>query len=424
MRILRWIMIFLALTLVESGPLAAGTGGSTYSRFGFGEIRFLPSDRSIGMGGATIALLGTNSISSINPAAWTGLGRTRFVLGVTYEGFSSKDASASSFLSGANFNGVVLAVPISTANGVVLSLGLSPYSTVNYAVVSTVADPVIMDTYTLSQIGEGGLSTAHLGLSLTAGKDWHFGTKLNYLFGTIKHKTNQTFSSSQFTSVELTRETKLNGIGGTVGLIYSGAGRFLHFDESQNLSLGVVFSTGASLPTSQVNLYRYSAGASTIGLDTINIGEGNSFVPLAFGFGVSFMSRDRYVLAGDLYYQNWNRGTILDAHPSELRNSYRIGIGGEILPRKEASADFLQKVAYRLGVFYHASNIRVAGSGINEVGITGGVGLPMFGDTRFSIGIEYSIRGTTANNLQKDNIIRVSLTLNAGELWFVRPAQE
>lgn len=417
-------MFFMALTLVEGRPLISGTGGSAYSRFGFGEIRFLPSDRSVGMGGATIALLGTNSVSSINPAAWTQLSRTRFALGVMYEGFSSKDASASSFLSGANFNGVVLAVPISPANGVVLSAGMTPYSSVNYTVVATVADPVIMDTYTLTQTGEGGLSNAHFGLSLALGKDWHFGTKLNYLFGTIKHRTNQTFSSSQSTSVELTRETTLNGVGGTVGLIYAGAGKFLHFDESQNLSLGVVFSTGARLTTRQENLYRYSAGASTIGRDTINVGEGNSFVPLAIGFGISFMSRERFVLAGDLYYQNWNQGTIFDAHPSELRDSYRIGVGVEFLPRKEVSADFLQKVAYRLGVFYHASDLRIVGTGINEVGITGGVGLPMFGDTRFSIGIEYSIRGTTASNLQKDNIIRVSLTLNAGELWFVRPAEE
>ena len=416
------ILLFFVLTLIEHAHLIAGSGGSAYSRYGVGEVRYFPSDRSVGKGGATIALLGTNTVSTINPAAWTQLARTRFSLGVTYEGFSSKDGSGSSFLSGANFNGIVFAVPVSRVNGIVISAGLTPYSMVNYTVVDDVtnANP----PYTLTHTGKGGLSNAHLGISFARGKDWHFGAKLNYLFGTLKHKTSQTFSSADYTTAELSRETKMNGIGATIGLIYSGAGTLLNLEESQNLSFGVVFSTGAQLTTTRENLYQYSAGATVIGRDTIAAGEGRSFVPFAFGFGISFTSKEQFVLAGDLYYQNWNKGTILDVHPTELRDSYRIGVGGEFLPHKELSAEFLQKVAYRFGVFYHASNLLVAGKGIDEIGVTGGVGLPMFIDTRFSVGIEYSIRGTTANNLQRDNIIRVTFTLNGGELWFVRPEEE
>lgn len=416
----RLFTAYFILILLSSLKLSAGGGGSGYSRFGVGDIRYFPNERSAAMGGASIALLGTQSISTLNPAAWTQLHRMRFSIGAAYEGYTMNDGSGSSFLSDARFNGVSVAIPISTEDGVILSTGLTPYSTVNFNSGRTGNEPNY--TYDLKQIGEGGLSNAHLGFSAAFDGTWHFGVKFNYLFGTLKHITEQNFTSPELTDAEVRRNTRMNGASATFGAIFSGVGELFNLPESHMLTIGTVFTTETRLTTLQENFYKYSVVNLIIGRDTIHVTEGTSSLPLAAGIGVSYTLKERFVLSGDLYYQNWKKFTLLGTHPPEYRDSYRISLGGEFLPRKEVAAAFLEKTAYRFGVFYYASKLRIAGTGINEIGITGGLGLPMFGETRFNIGVEYSIRGTM--KYEKDNILRVVFTLNSGELWFVRPPEE
>lgn len=416
-KISSFVLIFIVLT---SWALAQNGAGSGYSRFGVGDIRYLPGERSGAMGGSAIALLGTSSLSTVSSAAWTQLNRMRFSVSAGYEGYALKDATSSTFLSTARFGGVTFGVPVSTDNGIVIGAGLVPYSTVNFDLISSYSEAGY--TYTLKQIGEGGLTAAQLGVSAKRGNDWHFGFMFHYLFGTLKHNTEQTFTSASLTNTHVTRSTRLSGTGVSLGVIFSGVGEILNLSETDQLSIGTVFTTGSRLSTKQEVLYEYLSGSTVIGHDTTNVKEGTSLVPLKFGVGLSYTTKERYVLAADLLYQNWNQATLLDSHPAELRDSYRLSIGGEILPHKKISASYWERTAYRLGFFYNASNLRIGNTGINEFGITGGFGLPMFGDTRFNIGVEYSIRGTL--NLEKDNVLRVMFTLNTSELWFYRPPEE
>jgi len=90
----------------------------------------------------------------------------------------------------------------------------------------------------------------------------------------------------------------------------------------------------------------------------------------------------------------------------------------------ENTAPFFQRTSYRLGVYYDATYYVVAGQPINETGFTGGTALPLFGDTRVDITAQYGMRGTTDFGLQKDKILRLSLSVTGAEAWFVRPPEE
>ena len=412
--------VFVMAVLMPGADLLAGGLGSGYSRFGVGEIRYGFGERSFAMGGSGLAAPGTSSINTLNPATWTSLNRMRFSVGLSYDGYTLEDGRSSTFLSSARFNGFVFGIPLSTEHGLTVSMGLVPYSVVNFDVVSNRTEGGY--DYSLHEVGNGGLTSAYLGISAIAGNDWHLGIKYSYLFGSLEHITNQTFASSSLTNTRITRTNELSGSTVTLGLVYSGLGTILNISGANNLSAGVVFSTGTRLTTTSENLYEYSAGGSVIGRDTIPVAEGRSQLPLMFGGGLSYVHGDHYLVAADLLYQNWNRFTLLDVHPTELRDSYRISVGGEFLPRKEVSAGYWDRTAYRFGIFYDATNLRIGTTGINEYGVTTGVGMPVFGETRFNIGVQYSIRGTTA--IERDKIIRVTLTLNSGELWFVRPPEE
>jgi hypothetical protein len=50
--------------------------------------------------------------------------------------------------------------------------------------------------------------------------------------------------------------------------------------------------------------------------------------------------------------------------------------------------------------------------------------MPVSGETRFTLGIEYAQRGREQAPLVKDRFIRVSFALSFAELWFVRYEEE
>ncbi|MBI1806712.1 MAG: hypothetical protein HYR76_06630 [Ignavibacteria bacterium] len=416
-------MVFIALTVTMIFTLSAsaGNGGSAYSRYGLGDIRFFNNDHSMGMGGASIAVLSTSAIDRMNPAGWSQINRTRFSVSVLYEGFSTSDNSRSAFLSGMAFNGFMVAVPIATDHGIVFGAGITPFSRINYNVITQKSQAGFL--YDEEYIGDGGLSVGHVGLSATLAGDIHLGTKMNYYFGTLNYITRQTFPGGQYTNAEVIRSTKLSGVGVTVGAIYSGLRKVFNMPTGHSLNLGLVVSTASNLSADEERFFSYTTSTTLTTRDTSMSPDGTIHLPFSWGGGLSYLT-DRYQLAADLYYQNWYQYSANGVNAAELRDSYRFGVGGEILPKRDQSAPFTQRIAYRLGFFYNSTYYRLRGEPINEIGLTTGFGLPIISETRLTIGAEYSFRGTTNQQLQKDKILRISFTLSGGELWFVRPAEE
>lgn len=401
-------------------PLIAGNGGSGYSRYGIGDLSYFVSSRAAGMGGTAIGVLSGTTINRFNPAAWTQINRTRYSMSTLYEGFTTTDGSNSAYLSGMYFNGFMIAIPIAAKNGITVALGFNPYSRVNYNVIT----PSSFDTlkYDIQYLGDGGISLGHIGLSYRIGNEFHIGAMLNYYNGILNYSTKQIFSGSNYTDAEVTHTVHANGIGMTVGILYSGIKKLMNLSEAHSFNTGLVFSTSSLLKATEEKYYTYKFPTIT-SRDTGTAIDKDIRIPFSLGGGVSY-STERYLFAADIYYQNWGNFTIGGIKSSEIRDSYRLSIGGEMLPKRDPSVSYWQRVAYRLGFFYNSTYYRIKGEPINEFGITGGFGTPIFGDTRMNIGIEYSFRGTTNQQLQKDNIIRVSFTLSGGELWFERPEQE
>jgi len=372
----------------------------------------------MGMGGAGIAVLSNSTIDPFNPAAWTRINRTRFSVSALFEGFSTSDSHASSYLSSTNFTGAMLAIPLISKWGVVFSTGIAPLSRINYNVSLPTSQSGF--DYTLQYIGSGGVSQAHVGFSAMPANEVNIGVKLNYYFGTLEQTLRQTFTS-QYTNAEMLRLTRVNGLGFTFGAIYSGLGKAFNLPESNTINIGFVATTTSYLTASDERYYSYTTSFTT--RDTLIGPESKIKMPYAFGGGIAFLS-DRIVVAADYYYQKWSKLTLGGAPTSDLRDSYRISVGGELTPKRDLSAPFFQRLSYRLGFFYNASYYNLHGQAINEVGPTAGIGIPVFADTRLNVGAEYGFRGTTDYQLQKDKILRISFTLNVGELWFMKTQEE
>jgi hypothetical protein len=93
--------------------------------------------------------------------------------------------------------------------------------------------------------------------------------------------------------------------------------------------------------------------------------------------------------------------------------------GIEFLPARDA-VSYWQRVVYRAGAAYNSTYYSFNGETIREAFATAGIGLPISADARLNLGLQAGIRGTTANGLQRDTIVRFSLTISGSELWFLK----
>jgi len=399
---------FLILFFLYSISIA---GGSIYSRFGLGVLRFSTVDKTAGLGGLGIALFDPIYINRYNPALWSELARVRVSGGYLYEGTSTQDRFKNTFLTSGNFDGVMFAIPLWKKYGLTFATGVMPFSTANYAVKK---DSLIENRY-FSQLykGEGGISNFVFGFSFKPFGKLSIGVRGEYYFGTIINSWDVDFGSSEFFFSRIKRERNCGGLGFTAGIAYGlGVGR-------NSFTMGFVFSSPVNLKgLTSVEYTVPVPGGSTIS----EVNELKLKLPYRAGFGLSYFVRDRVQFSGDVYYQNWRKFEINGEHPPEITDALRVGTGLEILPSREVTAGFFEKTSYRFGIFYNRTYFKIDEKQINELFLTVGFGFPVSFDTRLNLAIEYGIRGEL--EIVQDRILRISIGVNTGEIWFVKQKLE
>jgi hypothetical protein len=404
--------ILRAICFVTLTALPVLAGGSSYSRFGVGDLLRHGGSRINAMGGAGIALTGDGFLNLLNPAGISRISYTRISGGFQYYNFNSSDASGSGRFARGSFEGVAFGIPVSRDDGVALLLEASPYSGVDYSI--RVRDTLLQQDF----YGTGGLSNLAIGTSYSPTKHLTFGAKLNYLYGRTRQIANFRFLDPTFLNSEVERSDFYSAFNITLGSIFDSVGSVLGSSALEPLSIGAVLSTPA---TFSVN--RRSILTTNESTDTTATSAGTADLPIAFGAGVSYLFAGKYYVTADVYLQQWSNTKLFGSPMPDIRNAIRYGIGFESLPLRETET-YWRRVAYRLGMYYHQTSSVVNGTGINEFFLTGGVSLPIGPDARLDVGLQVGTRGTTSGNLQRDTILRLSLSLSASEVWFMNIEDE
>jgi hypothetical protein len=412
-------ILFLFL-VIGVCPFITLAGGSSFSRYGFGDILRTGDSRTYALSGTGIALLGDGFINELNPAGLARISFTRFSAGFEYNNFLSKDETGSSFYSTGGFQGLAFAFPISIENGIVMSTEFSPYSKVSYGITSSFIDTLLQTTQHRTFYGSGGLSYLALGLSATPMTYWYVGARLNYMFGRTRQYQAIVFDSTAYAATTFDRAAYYSGFTLTLGTIYEGLGTLLDIPALRSLSLGFTLTTASSL---EAEIQRTYPESSYFYSDSTSSETGTAGLPLSLGFGFSYLYQNQYRLLGDIVIDNWGSTTYLNSPPINIRNSVRTSFGFEAVPAKDADS-FLKRIVYRAGIAYNSTYYDINGVGINEYILSGGLGLPMGPESQLNIGLQIGVRGSMDNHLQKDTIIRLSVALSASELWFLKFEEE
>lgn len=387
---------------------------SVYSTFGLGSLEYSFSPRRAGMGDLGITLQDRDFVSHINPASLSNIFATRFEAGSIFNQNYTSSASNKNTFFNSYFSGLSFAFPIQRDYGIGLATGIVPYSKIKFdgAIKITNAST---GNYSLLSESNGGLSRLFIGSSYKTNFGFSTGIYYDYYFGTFTETSSIVWEDASAINSDFSSQMKLKGNGFTIGLISDdlSSSLFTNSDISE-LKIGLTFSMisrlkGDSVLTSQ----------SILHLDTITNKSIDADVPARFGFGVSLKLMQRYLFYFDGLFQQWSDFKISGTTQYYYRNSMKFSLGFELRPESNAST-FLEQTIWRGGLSYQQSPLSISGTNIDELILSGGFSLPLSKENTLDFALQFVNRGTTDNNLLKENLLRIFAGVSLGELWFVR----
>lgn len=415
MKTLRYILSLLFIvSAINAYSQNQNEGGSPYSIFGIGDLNYSTSTRTYSMGIAGTALFG-NYVNNLNPATITKLNSTLIATNFYYGFLKSSNGVVENKISNGNILGVNIGIPFDQARGWAMTIGFNPVSLVNYKV--NLNGTIDNQNYSQTYSGEGGLSRINLGMTYNLFRKISIGIEYNYAFGEIKNQNFVNFNNSNYVNTLIKKETDFQKSFVKGGVVFE-IGRIFNSLTIRNLSLGFAYQSGFNLAATRDGIYSTNAGT-----DTIRLNNGTLDIPSLFSVGISNLFGNRYLVSGDVILQDWSKFREFGSAVQEYQNSFRAGLGLEILP-DPASASFFGTMTYRLGGFYDKAYYKVSGQDVNTYGGRAGINIPLSQYNSIDFGINYSVRGKEGNGLIKDEYLSFTLSANFGELWFLRPREE
>jgi hypothetical protein len=390
---------------------------SNYTRFGVGEMVYSYSGRNLGLGGLGVSVANENYLSFINPASLTKIKLTRVEFGANISGLFISDNSNNGFYSSGGFDGISLAFPLSTTNGITLSMGLLPFSNVNYLNVETITpNGDLSERFVTTLEGSGSLSKLFLGTSLKIPFDLSLGVTMDYYFGSLSYYSRIEFPNNiSKRKSEFNNKRRPAGFGSTIGIITPDIAKLFSSNTLSDFRLGFSVNLFSELSTDTL-LIR----TSVLGTDTLSNENVKMRLPTRIFAGMSFIVNKEYLFTFDYTAQKWTDYTFNGIKSSNLRDSYRYSFGIEHDNQNRGAGYYKEHIVWRLGVSYEKTLYEFKGEDINQLAFYTGLSLPLSLKNSLNLGLEYSIRGTTSSNLIKENRIKFSVGLSLGELWFVR----
>ena len=428
----RLITVCLILFCVLQTAISQNLTLSPYSIFGPGELQFMGNASNLAKGRVSQGIRRPYEINSLNPASYSALKNTIIESGFAQNNGTIKSASSSAEVTTVGFSYVNFGIPLSEKRGWGLSFGLMPYSSIGYKVVadSSVQQDTFKMPITNTFFGKGGLTKFYIGMGYKIYKDslrsLSLGVNVGYIFGNL-NSTNQALFPIDYLKFNI--EESNNRYTG--GLVFDYG---LQFEQKIGKKTSAVVGASMNVRTELSSTRQYVlrslaiGGGSRNGRDTAlstDNESGSMTLPMGLKAGLSVNHNDKFLLAADVEYTEWSAykttwpssGSSGDA----LRNSLAFAFGGSYTQDVNDYNNFLKRVEYRAGFRYEQSNIIINNNGVDLMGISAGLGLPM-GKSRSKVNVsfEYLKRGTTSNNLIQEDYYRLILGITFADRWFVR----
>lgn len=399
---------------------------SPYSRFGLGDVNNNTLILNTNMGGVGQGLRSSYNLNVNNPASYSSLENSVFALSMSNRLVSQSTDALSERNSTSSLGYLAFGFPIGDKFG--FGAALLPYSSVGYSLSSTDIDPNFGGvTYDFE--GSGGINELVFGLGYDVNKNWSVGINASYLFGNYDRSTIVRFDSSGFFNSAIVNSENVNDVQLSFGLQYQ---RPLKNDLT--FTAGITYNPQSTISTKsskfQYTFTENSSGVQNPKDTAVNInGSSSEFtMPQEATIGLSIAhdeERLNWLLGADLHWKNWANYEAADLD-FPLANSYRLSVGGFIIPHlNPPRGEYWKRIRYTAGLHFEQTYLVLNGTQLNDYGISFGLSLPLrkskinpqqYG--RIEIGTTFGVRGTTDNNLIKEEYIGINIGVTISDKWF------
>ena len=408
------------VTGLSTSSVAQAYISSPYSMYGVGTLFSNISMANMAMGGTSVAYRSPYFINHQNPASYTAFDSLSFVFegGLNGKLTTIRTTTDSYKDKYASLGYINMGFPITRVWKA--SLGLLPYSSMGYDIVSSSSEVGHGNTER-HYMGEGGLNKAFIGNAIKLGNNFSAGLNLSYVFGTLSQSRIVSFPDSTAVSSRNISEAVVKDIYFDLGIQYYQKLKNNHF-----LNLGATFSPAQSLnATRSYYAYTFIYDADDdldVQYDTIIAvpdTAGTLKLPFSVSFGLNYGKIGKWNIGADMQYQNWSKYSYFGQNNS-LKNNLTISVGGQYKPSVNDLGKYWQRINYRAGFRYNSSHVELFGTKMNDFGISFGVGLPLKKGSTINLALETGTLGTTKNNLIKENYIKFTVGVSLYERWFLK----
>ena len=428
------ILLIASLSFASYGQVSSV---SPYSRIGLGSIQTQNYTRSIGFGGANLALGDGFYINATNPASYAHLQLTSLDIGFFNSQLIQEQANPSIRVTNTNSGLKYFSVGIPLTNWWGSAIGLQPYTTRGYDITTSRYGPdsiLVEDRY----VGSGSLNRFYWGNGFKLLPKLSVGVNTSFIFGQILDQNFISWGSGINNSV-FDEEVNVRTLAFDFGLQYA-----VPMGRSE-LGIGATYAGSTKFNTNSTS-YAYTTNANGVPIDSVTSSSTASTVlPGNWGIGLIFGRRaDDYVTQG--WYATskyaWSVSVDLESFrgadyispkgETPYNNTMRGELGLRIIPALmneeiNRTGNYFSRMEYRFGGYYEETAIAINGTTLPDYGITFGIGLPMRqnlgpGENRRSMvnaGIILGQRGTLDQGLIRESYLKLFVGITFNDKWFI-----
>jgi len=401
-------MLFVCLLCWITSPdkvNAQSLANSPYSYFGIGSILEKGSGYNRSLGGTGIGLRDGYSINNINPASYTAIAPpftqlTDFGLMTTY---GVQEENGKSFpVMDMDFTGMAFWFRLSAAWAV--TFGLSPYSNVQYNIISKENLIGVGTNVATNYVGSGGLNNVYFGLAHTFFNRLSIGANASYIFGSLNSEQHFT-SSSIGNGWNVSERTYLNGLKLDLGMQYS-----LRWKKSE-LTFGAVLDLGNDLKGT--HFYEITQNETITEEEESSVD--NYSLPAAAGVGLSYGKYEKWRVSLDVSAEQWSEATFEEGY--QLHDSQRISFGFETLPDPR-DPSYLKRMSFSMGAFHEENYLTISNNDLSTSGMSVGIKFPTARAAQIQFTVDHFVSGNS--NLVLQRYTQLGLNISFLDLWFTR----
>ena len=408
-----YILFFLLITGEVS--LAQQTTSSPYSRFGMGDLNSQFSSVFNSLGGGGYAINDSKIINPFSPASYSSYQSNSFLFstGINNETIDIQSLTDNQTVNNLSLSHILFGFPLTKKIG--SSFGIIPFSSIGYSMQNR------DDFFGADMLydGDGGISKVYFGSSLELHQNLSVGANASYLFGGLNRRKRLVFDDETIFNSRSNSLINIKGIYYEFGAVFSKK----IDDNNSQISISINTSNNTNVDAKRTNLvetFEYS-GTNEIVKDTFvnSVEKGSMILPKYTNLGLAY-SLDKWLFVFDYSTQNWSDYELFEESDS-LVNSQRISGGLQYTPDISSVNQFYKRCHYRVGLALNTTPLQINNIQLEDKSISFGIGIPIKKNkSTYDISLILGQRGTTSNNLLKENYVKIGLSMSFEGIWFVK----